>query len=196
MIPSLIHVDGQGQLVGKYQFPHYYANDSLKFDFLGVKWHSADPNRKGIKRNKGIESLDRFRGSNNYLAITEAALLQDSKSWNREDGPAPSRMIYFSIDLALAGETNEISTRGEYYYQQQPLPIYLTEKAKPGYPRRGVTDLQIVDDNNAVILERNFIKFKDGSKLLIMTNDNGASDGNPSPTYLLFFKVPASLLTE
>ena len=269
VIPSLIHVNGQGQLVGKYHFPDYYSNDSIWFDFWKFKWHSDDPNRKGVKRNKGIESLDRFKGSYNYLAITEGPLLQDSKDWDKNEGAAPSRLIYFSVLGALNGRSSHIVPNGEYFYQQWTLPESLTENAKPGYPRRGVTDLQIVDGDNALVLERNFIKYKDdskksvtdvyrvklwssinfarsptfprkvaeassgkvlqkelifrssdfekafpkisslnmegltfgpdfedGSKLLIMTNDNGASDRNPAPTYLLFFKVPVSLLTE
>ncbi len=159
--PSLVRVNGNGELVGMYQFPDYYTDDRWKFDIPYIyDWASNDPDRKGIVRNKGFESLDRVPDSDTYLAITEAPLLQDSKDWNKDWGLPPSRMAHISMTQFLSESKGELILRGEYFYQQNPLPEELTNGAVANYPRRGITDMQVLDYETALVLERAYIRYK------------------------------------
>ena len=292
--PKILHVNRAGELLGSYQFPEYYSDNAYSPDWLS---NSLGWKKQGILRNKGIESLDRIKGTNNYIAITEGPLQQDSRVWKKthkdvsendikytcaeEDyGPAPSRLIEFSgDDLSYGSGKDQILPKGEYLYQHDDREIKEIVKQKMGVVdikniknRKGITDVQVVNDKYALVLERNFISeketgenkkysatevykvklrssidiagsaeihdgvfeycgnkvlekellfrstdyegrnasfdtlniegltfgpdFPDGSKLLILVNDNGANDEDAPNTYLIFFKVSKSLFND
>ena len=268
---SLLRIDKGGRLTGYFTLPDYYTDDQSFSRFLRhYPRLDKDVYRKGMKRNKGIESLDRFKNTDSYLAIVEGPLIQDEQGWPARFGEPPSRLISFNMkDIKNSGEkSGEIKPDGEYFYPRSPLPKELLENIKDTYPRRGITDIEILNARYAMVIERNFLvysdgknprsvtelyllqlhhgfdfkgsagyplttdpdkddnstlkkklllrstdlegkdesfnrlniegltlgpNFPDGSRLLIMVNDNDANKGS-EPTYLMFFKVPKTLL--
>lgn len=158
--PSLLHVKSDGKLVSRYRFPEYYSDTSWTFDLGTLKLHTNNQNKVGVARNKGIESIDRFPGHNRFLAITEGPLYQDRREWDSvRDGPTPSRLIDFSLIDINSETTGQIKPAGEYFYQQIPLPEDIVQGVTSGYPRRGVTDIAIINEDSALVLERSLIKY-------------------------------------
>ena len=160
--PSLIKVSKLGRLKGYYRFPDHYTNDQ---SFIRAASHAGkmheDIYAKGIKRNKGIESLDRIGDTNDYIAIMEAPLIQDERKWNYQ-GITPVRLLHFSMDEFTGSndETGTVSLKGEYFYPLEPLPEDLSRNALQFYPKRSISDVEVINEHYAVVLEKSYIKYR------------------------------------
>ena len=160
--PSLLRVGNDSRVKGYYRFPEHYTDDQ--------PWYrsaSHYPNQyqdvygKGIKRNKGIESLDRIMETNEYIAIVEGPLIQDEREWDKAEGMVPSRLLHFSMDEFIESETETgvVELLGEYFYPFEPLPEELTRNALASYPKRSVSDVEVINQTYALVLEKNYIKY-------------------------------------
>ena len=161
--PSLLRIDKSGRLKGFYHFPDQYMNDQ---SFLRTISHyptfDKDIFGKGIKRNKGIESLDRIKGTNEYIAIVEAPLIQDEREWNKAKGMVPLRLLHFSMDefLPKGRDTGTVSLLEEYFYPLNLLPSDVTRNAWEGYPKRSISDVEVINEKYAIVLEKSYIKYR------------------------------------
>lgn len=161
--PSLLKINKIGRLTGFYRFPERYTDDQSWFRAAThyPKLYQ-DIHGKGIRRNKGIESLDRINGTNEYIAIVEGPLIQDVREWNKARGMVPARLLHFSMDEFLAPEnkTGTVALLGEYFYPFDPLPGELSRNALEGYPKRSVSDVEVINKKYAIVLEKSYIKYR------------------------------------
>lgn len=159
---SLLKVDRESRVTGYYHFPDRFTDDQ---PWYRTAWHYPkqydDIYGKGIKRNKGIESLDRIKGTNEYIAIVEAPLIQDAREWDRSKGVVPSRLLHFSMDefTESENETGVVKLIGEYFYPFEPLPDELTRNALESYPRRSISDVEVINQQYALVLEKSYIRY-------------------------------------
>ena len=163
--PSLLKINSKGRLKGFYHFPDQYTDDQPWYKtFSHYPNQYKDVSGKGMKRNKGIESIDRIDGTNEYIAIVEAPLIQDEREWEntKKIKMVPTRLLHFSMDefLAPANKTGTVSLLGEYFYPFNPLPDDLSRNALEGDPKRSVSDVEVINKNYAVVLEKSYIKYR------------------------------------
>lgn len=162
--PSLLRVGKSGRLTGFYHFPDRYTNDQSYFRAAShYPMLHKDIDGKGIKRNKGIESLDRINGTNEYIAIVEGPLIQDERKFKSgKKSLIPARLLHFSMDEFLAPEvrTGTVSLLGEYFYPIKVLPDELTNNALEGYPKRSISDVEVINKDYAVVLEKSYIMYR------------------------------------
>lgn len=273
---KLLLTGPDGVVKAQYTFPQYFRNTCWKWDkyfkWRDYQWACSKGIRQGIQRNKGIESIDRLpsvSGGERYVAITEAPLTQDIEVLSKSMDYVPTRLLKFGLPEG-GGEVSELE---QYFYPFESLPASVTEGAKKSYPRRGVSDMVVLNEHKALVIERNLIRYerkgtanrsytqlfvvnldkfsehslpgarltgiaeqsmlekkpllptdelekkvqekegsnlmatlniegvtfgpqlKDGSRLMILVNDNGASDKIPDNTWLLFFRLPSDAVS-
>ena len=174
VIPRLLIVNGEGVNTASLSLPDYYQNNGYIFNH-------------GVRRNKGIEAITRIPGSDSeheseegtgsqeFMLMTETALVQDEQAWSRaaRSGPAPCRMLFFDINevtnkrgetVGPAAEAGHVEPYSELLYQITPLPENLTDGARSGYPKQGVSDVKSVSKANVLVLERSYVEYRTESK--------------------------------
>ena len=163
--PSLLKVNKNNKLKGIYHFPDRYTDDQPWYKTLSHYPHQyQDVSGKGIKRNKGIESLDRITGTNEYIAIVEGPLIQDEREWEntKKIKMVPARLLHFSMEEFLSPKSNTgtVSLLGEYFYPFEPLLDELSRNALEGYPKRSISDVEVINKDYAIVLEKSYIKYR------------------------------------
>lgn len=176
---TLLRVDREnGTMSRRYYFPSYYHSSIVlpATDYLtsplpevvsgvikGVLGVIFDP-IQGLRRNKGIESIDRIPGTDRYVAITEAPLEQDRGPWKEAwpefaDHP-PSRIIEFTL-----GDGWNVKVKRELLYVPAAMPRELSTdpNIKVGGIRQGISDMLALDEHRLLVLERTYIRYKEKS---------------------------------
>ncbi|KEQ16688.1 esterase-like activity of phytase family protein [Endozoicomonas numazuensis] len=165
---KLLKVGRDGSLLGVYYFPQEFSNTGWRFDLkiphwvpiaydAEFNWQSTDPDRKGVKRNRGFETVTKIPGTLNYLSITEQGILQDEKDWNYLFGPAPSRVLLFSMAESVNRVSDDIKPDAQYYYQPTSVPEKLYDPLTEVIVQ-SISDAQAINDHQLLVIEKNFIK--------------------------------------
>ncbi|MGI9275245.1 MAG: esterase-like activity of phytase family protein [Endozoicomonas sp.] len=173
--PKLLIVDDKnGTNSASLHLPYYYQNTGWYFDY-------------GVRRNKGIEAITRMVDNDSqaeskldvesqaFMVMTETALAQDEQAWSlaSRSGPAPCRMLFFSLDeltnkgggrVGAAAKAAHVEPYSELLYQITHLSETLTDGARPGYPKQGVSDAKSVSQEKVLVLERSYVKYSDEGK--------------------------------
>ncbi|MGI9283154.1 MAG: esterase-like activity of phytase family protein [Endozoicomonas sp.] len=166
---SLLKVGRDGSLLGAYHYPSEFSNSGWRFDWKVphwvpfaydteiYNWHSEDPNRKGVKRNRGFETVTHLPGTSDYIAITEQSLLQDDKNWDHSQGTTPSRVLRFSMAEPANLVSAYVKPDVQYHYQPTPVPVELFDPLADVIVQ-SVSDAQAINDHQFLVIEKNYVK--------------------------------------
>ncbi|WP_252179412.1 esterase-like activity of phytase family protein [Endozoicomonas sp. 4G] len=168
---ALLQVARDGTLLGAYHYPSEFSNIGWRFDWkiphwvpgigdTAFNWHSEDPDRKGVKRNRGFETVTHLPGTSDYLAITEQGILQDEKNWDHDKGPVPSRVLRFSMAEAKNLVSARVKPEIQYHYQPTAVPADLYDP-QTDVVVQSISDAQGINDHQFLIIEKNYIKKAD-----------------------------------
>ncbi|MFQ5790520.1 MAG: esterase-like activity of phytase family protein [Acidobacteriota bacterium] len=112
-----------------------------------------NPPRKGVRNNKGFESLTVSPDGRRLFAGTESTLIQDGMI-TEPDGGGYSRIIEYRLD-----ETPPPAVR-EYAYYLEPLTV--PPHWGPSRSSNGLAELLALDDTHFLALERGFVTETEG----------------------------------
>lgn len=176
---TLLRVDRDSGTMGRrYYFPSYYHSSLVMpaVDYItspmpevvsgvirSILGTIYDP-VQGLRRNKGIESLDRIPNTDRYIAITEAALEQDREPWKQAwpefANHPPARIIEFTLNDGW-----NVKVKRELLYVPAGLPreVSTDPNIKVGGIRHGISDMLALDEHHLLVLERTYIIYKPGS---------------------------------
>ncbi|WP_422134448.1 MULTISPECIES: esterase-like activity of phytase family protein [unclassified Endozoicomonas] len=165
---SLLKVGRDGSLLGAYQYPREFSNIGWRFDWKiphwvpGIydtqfNWHSEDPNKKGVKRNRGFETVIHLPGTPDYLAISEQGILQDEQ---HHKGPVPGRVLRFSMAEAVHQVSASVKPDIQYHYQPTSVPAELYNP-EVDVIVQSISDAQAVNNHQFLVIEKNFIRKAD-----------------------------------
>ncbi|WP_062270360.1 esterase-like activity of phytase family protein [Endozoicomonas arenosclerae] len=165
---TLLKVGRDGSLLGAYHYPKEFSNTGWRFDWkiphwvpfiydIEYNWHSDDPDRKGVKRNRGFETVTHIPGSHDYLAITEQSLLQDDLHWDHSKGTTPSRVLRFSMTEAANMVSAVVKPDIQYHYQPTAVPGGLYDPLRDVIVQ-SISDAQAINDHQFLVIEKNYVK--------------------------------------
>ena len=168
-----------------YYVQSYFLKATKNGTINGIYYLPQELINEGIKVNKGIESVARFPGSDNYVAIFEGPLQKDSDAWEAQiervtckdttdeasrkacidlakaSTSAPRRVLFFSMSELKDQVSGEIEP---VQFDYIPNEVSLTDSElagiKPGFPKKRITDAHAVNDSQFLVLETTYVELK------------------------------------
>ncbi|WP_257276469.1 esterase-like activity of phytase family protein [Endozoicomonas sp. SESOKO4] len=165
---SLLKVGRDGTLLGAYYYPGEFSSVNWRFHWKTPHWvpgiydsefslQIQSPSDKGVKRNRGFETVIHLPGTSDYLAITEQGVLQDEKDWDYHKGPVPSRVLRFSMVETANHLLATVEPDIQYHYQPTSVPVDLYDP-QTDVIVQSISDAQAINDHQLLVIEKNHVK--------------------------------------
>ncbi|MGD9941836.1 MAG: esterase-like activity of phytase family protein [Burkholderiaceae bacterium] len=153
--PMLVEMRSDGRLVRSFRLPEHYL---------------PAPQR-GVRDNRGFESLTLTPSGATVWVATENALLQDGPAATVSAG-SDSRLLSFDRRSGRAGR--------EYVYRIDPV---MAEPLLPGLPAiTGLVDILALDDQRFLMLERSFSVGPGWKARVYLASTEAATDVSRRPS--------------
>jgi predicted extracellular nuclease len=152
---------GAGPFIRQFSFDGDYVRD---FEIPDRYLHVGDPGR-GLRHNRGFESLTLTPDGRFLITATENALEQDGPE-AAVGQPSPSRILIF--DRVTAEVT------AEFFYWTEPIAT--PSIVDGGYENAGLVDLLALDQQTLISVERSFSEGVGNTIQLFLVRLEGAAD--------------------